>query len=497
MEAIQKKLIKETIATAPGNIVRQWIGGQWIGSEKNGTSFNPHTGEAIGAYSDGGLKEARQAVKIASTTFHKSSWKKDHALRSKVLMAMADTIEANSTLLVKMLCTEVGKISGEAEMEVMSAPAMLRYWAGKTFIAGRSGEASSSTHSVILREAIGVVGIIAPFNAPVALTIRSVAPALAAGATVVVKLPGITAQTNGLLSEILAATPDLPPGIINVVTETGSDVAKFLVQSSDVPVISFTGSTNTGRAIAAEGAARLKRLILELGGKTPMIVFDDASIEAAIPTIVKAITLFSGQFCMAGSRILVQSGIADTVRNRLKELLFNIKAGADAESNIGAMINKANVDRVNAMVEDAIAAGAEILVRGGPVTEGALSVGAYYLPSLLETKDSKLPIVQQEVFGPVATLQVFDTETEAISLANDNAYGLAASIWSQDAGRPWRVAKALQAGTVWLNTYAQMFAQMEEGGYKQSGIGRLNGEAALDSFLEYKHIVLNTGHAVI
>jgi betaine-aldehyde dehydrogenase len=157
------------------------------------------------------------------------------------------------------------------------------------------------------------------------------------------------------------------------------------------------------------------------------------------------------------------------------------------------MINKANVQRVNKIVEEAIAAGAKILVRGGPIVEGELSKGAYYMPTLLELSDSKLAIVQQEVFGPVATLQVFDTEAEAICLANDNEYGLAASIWSQDSGRPWRVAKALQAGTVWLNTYAQIFPQFEEGGYKQSGVGRLHGDAALENFLEYKHVVINMG----
>jgi betaine-aldehyde dehydrogenase len=495
MEVFDRDITRKMIAKSPGRTAKHWIGGQWIDSEKHGTSINPCTNEPIGLYADGGLKEAQQAVKAASKAFSETLWKSDHALRSKVLLTIADTIEANSEALVKMLCTEVGKIDGEAAMEVFAAPAILRYWAGKTFITGRAGEASPGFHSVVIREAVGVVGVIAPFNAPVALTIRSLAPALAAGATVVVKLPGTTAQTNELLSKIISETPGLSPGVINLITESGSEGAKFLVQSPDVPAISFTGSTHTGRAIAADGAASLKRVVLELGGKTPMIVFDDANIEAAIPTIIKAITLFSGQFCMTGSRILVQRNIADSMRNRLTELLSDIKAGpsTEADSDLGAMINKMNVQRVNKMVEEAIAAGAKILVRGGPVTEGRLSQGAYYLPTLLEITDSKLPIAQQEVFGPVATLQVFDTETEAIALANDSEYGLAASIWSQDIGRPWRVAKALQAGTVWLNTYAQIFAQFEEGGYKRSGMGRLNGETALDNFLQYKHIILNAG----
>lgn len=490
--------VSQANTISPDNKVRHWIGAKWIESEKHGTSFSPCTGKAIGTYSDGGIKEAKMAVQVALEAFLQNSWKNDYALRSNVLIAMADAIESNHQSLVHMLCTEVGKIAGEAWMEVMAAPAMLRYWAGKTFSSGRSGEARPGTQSVVIREAIGVAGIIAPFNAPIALSIRALAPALAAGCTAVIKLPGVTAQTNGILSQLISRTPGLPPGVINIITESGGEAAKFLVQSPDIPVISFTGSTSTGRTIAADAAAGLKRLVLELGGKTPMIIFDDANIERAIPSITKAITLFSGQFCMTGSRLLVQKGIADSIRSKLVESLSHIKAGPgkEVDTDMGAMINAASVRHVNEMVEEAISAGAKILVRGGPITEGTLSEGAYYLPTLLETSDSRLTIVQKEVFGPVATLQVFETEAEAIALANDSEYGLAASIWSQDAGKPWRVAKALQTGTVWINTYAQIFSQMEEGGYKQSGIGRLNGEAALDSFLEYKHILLDTGDSM-
>ena len=382
-------------------------------------------------------------------------------------------------------------------MEVMAAPALLRYWAGKTFTSGRSGEPKPGSISITIREAVGVAGIIVPFNAPVALFIRALAPALAAGTAVVAKLPGLTAQTNELLCRIISETPGLPRGIINVITESGNEASKFLVQSPDVPVISFTGSTKTGKAIVAAGAAQLKRFSLELGGKTPMIIFNDADLQSAIFTIEKAITIFSGQFCMTGSRILVQQNIAESIIKGLSDRLSNIKQGlpSDPMSEMGSMIDKANVTRVNNMVEEAIATGAKVIVRGGPVTEGVLSKGAFYRPTLLLVTNPEMPIVQQEVFGPVATVQVFDTEEEAITLANNSEYGLAASIWTRDVDRPWRVAKAIQAGTIWINTYAQIFAQFEEGGYKQSGSGRLNGEAALEDFLEYKHITFNPGFA--
>lgn len=491
MEIAESDLkIKNERTDRSERIAKHWIDGAWIDSEEHGSSFNPSTGEHIGRYADGGAKEAHRAVATALRVFRETPWKSDYALRSKVLLGMADVLEKRSDELIRMLCTESGKIIPEATMEVFAAPPLLRYWAGKTFIKGSSGEPKPDSISLTIREAIGVAGIIAPFNAPVALAIRSLAHALAAGTTAVVKLPGVTAQANELFCKIISETPDLPRGVINVLTESGDGAAKFLVSSPDVPVISFTGSTKTGRAIVAAGAARLKRFNLELGGKTPMIIFEDADLEKALFTMEKAITIFSGQFCMTGSRILVQREIAESVRKGLAARLVNVKVGlpSDPVSDMGSMIDKASVLRVDSMVEEAIASGAKVIVRGGPITEGALSNGAFYRPTLLEIADPKLSIVQQEVFGPVATLQVFDTEAEAIMLANDSEYGLAASIWSRSSDRPWRVAKALQAGTVWINTYADIFPQFEEGGYKQSGSGRLNGEAALEGFLEYKHI---------
>ncbi|MEJ7828194.1 MAG: aldehyde dehydrogenase family protein [Segetibacter sp.] len=497
MESIEKNPPFKMTSNRLHATVKNWIDGEWLEGEQEGTSYNPATGAQIGSYADGGTVEAQKAVAAAVKAFRETSWRTDHALRTMVLLDMADQFEANSEALIQMLCSENGKIVPEATMEVKAAPVFLRYWSGKTFSAGRSGEARPGSLSITMREAIGVAGIIAPFNAPVALSLRSLAPALAAGTTAVVKLPGVTAQTNHLLCKIFSETSGLPKGVVNVITESGNEAAKFLVQSPDVPVISFTGSTKTGRTIAAVGAAHLKRFSLELGGKTPMIIFNDADVETAIFVMAKAITIFSGQFCMSGSRILVQRDVSEQIKKGLSERLSTLKVGApsDPESEMGAMINRASVVRVNAMVEDAIAAGASVILRGGPITEGPLSNGAFYRPSLLEVTNPNLPIVQQEVFGPVATIQVFDTEAEAIAMANNSEYGLAASIWSRDIDRPWRVAKALQAGTVWINTYAQVFPQFEEGGYKQSGNGRLNGEAALEDFLEYKHISFNPGTA--
>ncbi len=476
-------------------IARHWIDGRWRDSPEHRDSINPATGEVIGRYALAREDEAREATAAALRTFRETNWKNDRALRSRVLQEMAARFDARAADLIQLLSTEVGKVVPDATFEVGTAVPALRYCSALVLTEyGRVAEWEPGHFSLLVREPIGVAGISVPWNAPVGLLIRSLAPALAAGCTTVVKMPGESAQLNGLISEVISEVTSLPRGVINIVTG-GRDVLGFLVTSPDVPTISFTGSTQVGRAISQAGAARLKRFGLELGGKTPMLVFDDADLDAALPKLEKALTVFAGQFCMTGSRLLVQSGVADRVRQRLAERLANVKVGpaSDPTSDMGPMIDKENVARVNQLVQGALAAGARAIVRGGPVTEGPLARGAFYRPTLLEVTDSRLPIVQEEVFGPVLTMQVFNTEREAIALANDSEYGLAASIWTRDVDRPLRIGRELQVGTVWVNDWVMMRDEFEEGGYKQSGRGRLRGLAALDDFLEYKHIVLKPG----
>jgi acyl-CoA reductase-like NAD-dependent aldehyde dehydrogenase len=478
-----------------GKTAMHWIGGQWVDSGEHGESINPATGEVIGSYAKGGRKEAELAVNAALRAFRETDWKDNRSLRARVLNAMAARFEARSEHLAQLLATEVGKILPDARFETDTVPFNLRFNAALALTEyGRAAEVSEDSLSIVIRQPIGVAGIFAPWNAPIALGIRSLAPALAAGCTAAVILPKETAQVNALTSEVISETDDLPRGVVNILT-SGREGMGYLVETPDVPVISFTGSTQTGRAISAAGAARLKRFGLELGGKTPVVIFDDADLDAAVAQVTAGLTVFAGQFCMTGSRAIVQRGIADRFRTALAERLKKVRVGpaSDPHSEMGPLINKPSVERVNKMVDDAIAAGAKIIVRGGPVTEGALANGAFYRPTLLEVTDSGLTIVQQEVFGPVLTMQVFDTEAEAVSLANDSEYGLAASVWSRDVDRPLRVARVLQHGTVWINDWANMHDEFEEGGFKQSGRGRLRGLAGLDDFLECKHIAFKPG----
>jgi betaine-aldehyde dehydrogenase len=471
---------------------RNWINGEWVDTASRLDSFNPATGEKIGTYAEADEQTANDAITVARRVFLESPWRGDRRLRARVMNRMADRFEARIEDLVDILSTENGKVREEARFEVSMVPSKLRFYAALALTEyGRAIETAPGKYSTTLRDAMGVAGIIAPWNSPVVLFIRSLAPALAAGCTIVGKLPGWTAQTNALMCEIFAETEGLPAGVINVFSEVHSSGARVLIASPLVPTISFTGSSSTGQAISAVGAKHLKRFGLELGGKTPVLVFDDADLDKALPVIEKALTVFAGQFCMTGSRLLVHRPILDEVRRRLAHQFEAVIVGpaTDPTSNMGPMINLDNVKRVDGLVEAAIAAGAKVVVRGGPYKDGPLARGAFYRPTLLEIDNHELPIAQEEVFGPVLVMQAFDTEAEAVSLANNSMYGLAASVWSSNVDRPLRIARQLEVGTVWINNWAVVYDETEEGGYKQSGLGRLNGVAAMDDFVEYKTIV--------
>ncbi|MFI6276943.1 aldehyde dehydrogenase family protein [Streptomyces sp. NPDC050988] len=463
---------------------RHYIAGEWIDSGRRTESRSPATGEILGTFADGGAEEARAAIVAARHTFDTTGWSRNRDLRAKALFEMADLLEQRQEEFIGLLARENGKILGEAGFEISLTIPKLRYYAALALADhGSSAEVKPGLYSMTLREAAGVAGVIAPWNSPVVLAVRSFAPALAAGCTVVVKLPGQTGLVNGLLSELVAATTSLPAGVLNIFTESGNDGAPLLVSSPDVDVVSYTGSTAVGRKIMEQAAPTLKPLSLELGGKSPMLVFDDADLDVVVPVLTKAVTTFAGQFCMTGSRILAQRGIADELRRRMVNSLTAVKVGPgdDPASEMGAMIDERSAERVEGLVADA-AGYADVLLRGA-------RDGVFIHPSLVEVEDVTAPIVQQEVFGPVATFEVFDTEAQAVQRANATEYGLAASIWTRDVDRPLRVGREIKAGTVWTNTWAVVHDQFEEGGFRQSGMGRLNGVRGLEEFQETKHLV--------
>jgi betaine-aldehyde dehydrogenase len=474
------------------DVGRHWIDGEWLTSDKTSQSINPATGEVLGEWSDGGEIEAKKSIAAARRAFDTSQWSRDRGLRHQALNEMADRFEAHIDDLGPLVTKENGKKLSEGILEAALPILTLRHCAAQALAeTGLSAEVAPGKWFSTYAEPAGVVGIIVPWNSPVVLCIRSLGPALAAGNAVAIKMPGQTALVASRMAEIIAETTSLPQGVVNIFTESlGQTGAQYVVASSDVQVLSYTGSTGVGRIIAAEGAPSLKRLNLELGGKTPMIVFDDADLDTAVPLLVAGVITFAGQFCMTGSRILVQRGVADEVRDRLTAALTAVRIGngLDPDTDMGPLIDNAAVDRVDGMVEAALAY-AKAVVRGGRPTEPEFANGAFLRPTLLEVDDVTADIVQKEVFGPVATFEIFDTEAEAVSRANATEYGLSAGLFTNDINVSRRVSRAIQAGTVWTNAWADMNDGFAEGGFKQSGIGRLRGPLAITEFQEAKTVV--------
>ncbi|WP_432181607.1 aldehyde dehydrogenase family protein [Streptomyces sp. NBC_00063] len=468
---------------------RNFVDGQWADGHAVGEAHDPATGQVIGTYADAGAVTARAAIDAARRAFKETGWARDRELRARALNEMADRMQQRRGELVTLLSRENGKKLADAAMEVDSTIPKLRYNAALALTdTGRSAELAAGSYSMTLHQPVGVAAVIVPWNSPVILAVRSFAPALAAGCTVAMKMPAQTAFTNALLYEIIAATTSLPPGVLNAFTESGNEGAPLLVSDPGTDVISYTGSTAVGRQIMAEAARHLKPCSLELGGKSPMIVFDDADLDAVVPMLTAGITTFAGQFCMAGSRILAQEGIADELRERLTHALKEVVVGAgDApDTGMGPVIDREQALRIDALVADAASYG-KVLVRGGLANPDGKD--AFLRPSLVEVVDVSAPLVQREAFGPVATFEVFADEAEAVARANATEYGLAASVWTRDVDRPLRVAREIDAGTVWTNGWGVIRDQMEEGGFKQSGVGRLNGPRALAEFQEIKHVV--------
>jgi acyl-CoA reductase-like NAD-dependent aldehyde dehydrogenase len=474
---------------------RHWINGEWIDSDsaQQAESLNPATGLPLGSFADGGAPEAERAIAAARAALHGTAWAHTPKLREKVLLAFADRMEAALPELADLLTAENGKLRGESMGELNASISELRYYAGLSRnIFGRTMEVEPGLYSDLSREPPGVAGIIVPWNAPVVLMVRSLAPALAAGCTCVVKNAPQTALVSARVFELLAEVADLPAGVVNCFAETGSKGAIALVDSVDVDVISYTGSTGVGKQIMAAGAATLKRMNLELGGSAPCIVLEDADLERAAPALVKAGMFMAGQYCCSATRVLVHERILDAAQAAFTRSMQALKVGPgnDPASEMGPVVDAAGRDRVLALLEDSSKVD-EMLCRGEALG-GELADGFFIGPSLVHVQNENSPLYTGEVFGPVLALDSFADEAEAITKANDTRFGLAASVWSADLRASKRVANRLQSGTVWINSHGRTFAEIETGGYKESGIGRLHGVEGLAEFLQTKHVSWST-----
>ncbi|MEY3136897.1 MAG: hypothetical protein RL580_629 [Pseudomonadota bacterium] len=456
---------------------------------RQASSTDPATGLVIGRFADGGHAETELAIAAARHAFFKTTWSRDPRRRAAALLAMADRLDAAREELARLLTAENGKLLSDSLMEITNAASMCRYNAGLARnLFGRVSEVEPGLMAMLPREAIGVAGVIVPWNAPIGLLFRSIAPALAAGCTVVIKPAPQTALVTARAIDIVVSAGALPPGVLNLILETGSEGARTLVASPDVDVISYTGSTAIGKRIMADGAKTLKRLNLELGGITPSIVLQDADLDRVVPTLVKAGMIFAGQQCVAVSRVLVHRARADEVTARLAESLGKIIVGPGSEpvTEMGPLIDVANRDRVLTLVKDA--AREHEVVLAGAIPETRPAGSAFLTPSLIRIRDRESALTRDEIFGPVLTIDRFEDADEAVALANDTRLGLAVSVWNSDLRLAQKMAQSLRFGTVWINQHGRFHHEVEIGGYKESGLGRLNGQTGIDDFLQTKHI---------
>ena len=477
------------------DLAKHWIGGSWVTSADGAEaeSINPATSEVLGTFATGGKAEAEAAIAAARHAFESSNWAHQPQKRSAALLDFANRLEAAKSDLAQRLTAENGKLLKSAELEIIKAISETRYYAGLARnIFGRVTELDVNLYATLAREPIGVAAIIVPWNAPITLLVRSLAPALAAGCTVVVKAAPQTALVNAEVFKLLAACPGFPSGVINMVNEVDSEAAKTLVASTEVDVVSYTGSTEVGKRIMAGAAGTLKRLNLELGGNAPAVIFADANMDQTIPAVAQAGMVQSGQVCTAVSRVLVHASCLEEVRNGLQAILSDmvIGFGDDPKTQLGPMIDISSRDRILELVAEADKNG-EILLCGS-VPGGVLAQGAFIEPSLVSIHDPSSALLCQETFGPVLSIDTFENEEEAVQKANNTRYGLAASVWTSDLKQGQRVASRLKSGTVWINNHNRLFAEIEAGGYKESGFGRLHGVEGLDSFLQTKHISWST-----
>ena len=473
-----------------------WINGQW--TDTDGGSMmgieNPATRGTVAQVVDASRADVDAAVQAAKTAFFDGRWSKlTPSTRSNAMLKLAGLVEAKAEEIARAETLQTGKpyAFNALGADMPFAVDNIRFFAAaaRDVHGSHAGEYLGGFTSIFRREPVGVVGQIAPWNYPVLMAIWKLGPALAAGCTVVLKPAPGTPLTSLMLAE-MCSEAGIPDGVVNVVTG-GNDAGQALVEHPDVRMVSLTGSTETGKKVMATAAKTLKRFHLELGGKAPILVFNDADPGLVAEKVTLGATFNTGQDCTAATRVYAEKNRYETVKDALVEAMKAVKVGdpMDDATEVGPLISARQRERVAGFVDRAKAAGATILTGGG--VPSGLDGGYYYSPTVICDVAQSAEIVQGEVFGPVITIQYFDNDDQAVQYGNDVQYGLAASIFTKDVGRAMRVSAALEFGTVWVNDHIPLTSETPHGGFKQSGFGKDLSAEAVGDYQITKHVMVS------
>ncbi len=475
--------------------ILNYINGEYVApvSEKWLDNYNPSNGEVYSQIADSNQEDVENAYQAAKDAF--PEWSNTNIdERSKILLKIADLISENLVDLAEAESIDNGKpLSLALTVDIPRASANFRFFGNA--ITQFSSEAHENvglnTMNFTLREPLGVVGCISPWNLPLYLFTWKIAPAIAAGNTVVAKPSEVTPMTAFLLGEICTKA-GLPKGVLNIVHGTGPSAGQAIVTHEAIKAISFTGGTKTGQHIARTAAPMFKKLSLELGGKNPNLIFADCDYDKMLAVTVRSSFANQGQICLCGSRIFVEKPIYEKFKKDFIEKVKQLKVGdpLDAKTNVGALVSEPHLEKVESYIKLAEKEGGKILFGGKRVVVNELENGYYLEPTVIEVYDDQCRVNQEEIFGPVVTIMPFETEAEALRMANSVKYGLSATLWTSDLNRSMRVSKTIEAGIVWVNTWLNRDLRTPFGGVKDSGVGREGGFEALKFFTEAKNVCI-------